>query len=215
MSDATIERSGAQNSAIGAVRWTFAFILCLLVAAYGFAYFTPILSAPDNIAANAFARPWLMVHIGGAATALLIAPFQLARSLRTQRPRAHRLMGRVYVAACVVGGAAGVVLAAGASAGPIASAGFGLLGVAWLGATLMGWRAALARRFADHRAWMIRSFALAFAAVTLRLYLPVSFFMPIPAIEAYRAIAFLCWVPNLIVAETYLQMTRARSEAVA
>jgi hypothetical protein len=122
-------------------------------------------------------------------------------------------MGRVYVGACLVGGVAGVILAAGSSAGPIASAGFGLLGFAWLGATLLAWRAALAKRFADHRAWMIRSFALTFAAVTLRIYLPLSFFLPMPMIEAYQAIAFLCWVPNLIVAELYLRATRGNAIA--
>jgi len=51
---------------------------------------------------------------------------------------------------------------------------------------------------------MIRSFALTFAAVTLRLYLPISAMLSIPFEEAYRAISFLCWVPNLALAELYL-----------
>ena len=213
MSDATtMDRSGAGRWT-SAVAWIFALLLCLFVALYAYAYFTPAVSAPANVAANAFAHPWLGIHIAGGATALLIAPFQLWRTLLSKRPRVHRLMGRVYVAACAIGGIAGVVLAAGSSAGPIATAGFGLLGLAWLGVTLMGWRAAVGKRFADHRAWMIRSFALAFAAVTLRIYLPISFFLPMPMIETYRVIAFLCWVPNLILAELYLRT--ARSNAIA
>jgi hypothetical protein len=38
----------------------------------------------------------------------------------------------------------------------------------------------------------------------LRLYLPISTMLAIPFEEAYRAISFLCWVPNLAVVELYL-----------
>jgi hypothetical protein len=37
--------------------------------------------------------------------------------------------------------------------------------------------------------------------VTLRLYLPLSGAIGIPFDDAYPAIAWLCWVPNLVVAE--------------
>jgi hypothetical protein len=48
---------------------------------------------------------------------------------------------------------------------------------------------------------MIRSYALCLAAVTLRLYLPLSGAIGIPFDDAYPAIAWLCWVPNLVAAE--------------
>ena len=47
--------------------------------------------------------------------------------------------------------------------------------------------------------------ALTLAAVTLRLYLPFAALGPIPFFDAYRAIAFLCWVPNLLLAEVWLK----------
>jgi hypothetical protein len=52
---------------------------------------------------------------------------------------------------------------------------------------------------------MIRSFALTFAAVTLRLYLPLIFLTGFNFVDGYRAISFLCWVPNLVLAELYLR----------
>jgi hypothetical protein len=52
-----------------------------------------------------------------------------------------------------------------------------------------------------HRRWMVRNFALTFAAVTLRLYLPASAGAGLGFGPAYAAIAWLCWVPNLVVAE--------------
>ena len=56
---------------------------------------------------------------------------------------------------------------------------------------------------------MIRSFALTLAAVTLRLYLPLAAILSINFEDAYRAISFLAWVPNLLLAELYLRQRRA------
>jgi len=56
-----------------------------------------------------------------------------------------------------------------------------------------------------HREWMVRNFALTFAAVTLRLWLPTLTAATGSFIEAYRTVAWLCWVPNAIVAEIILR----------
>jgi hypothetical protein len=106
---------------------------------------------------------------------------------------------------------AGFVLALGASTGPISKAGFGSLAIAWIVTTSLAWRRAMQLRFTEHRAWMIRSFALTFAAVTLRLYLPLAAALSINFVDAYRAISFLSWVPNLVAVELYLR-SRAASK---
>ena len=93
-------------------------------------------------------------------------------------------------------------------AGPIATAGFASLAVLWITVTLLGWRAALQRRFEAHRRWMLRSWALTLAAVTLRLYMLAAPALGVDGLEAYRAISFLCWLPNLAVAEVVLRMQR-------
>jgi hypothetical protein len=66
-------------------------------------------------------------------------------------------------------------------------------------------------RIADHRDWMLRSYALTLAAVTLRLYLPASQIAGISFLIAYPAIAWLCWVPNLLVAEWMTRTRHART----
>jgi hypothetical protein len=48
---------------------------------------------------------------------------------------------------------------------------------------------------------MIRSFALTLAAVALRVYLPSALAAGIEFETAYPIIAWLCWVPNLLVVE--------------
>jgi uncharacterized membrane protein len=161
------------------------------------------------VLANRFAHLGVLtVHAGFAAAALIVGPLQFLPTLRHSRPSLHRAMGRVYVAACLLGGAAGLVLAFGAATGPVSTAGFGLLALAWMTATTRAFLAARGRRFETHRRWMIRSFALTFAAVTLRLYMPFAFLSPIGYDNTYRAISFLCWVPNLLAAEWLLASTR-------
>ncbi len=49
-------------------------------------------------------------------------------------------------------------------------------------------------------AWMLRSYALIFAGVMLRLELPLLTLAFGAFPPAYRAVAWLCWVPNLLIA---------------
>jgi len=174
------------------------------------------MAPPDVIATNRFFPGWFPLHAAGATLALALGPFQFVRRLRNGHPALHRWTGRAYVAACLLGGIAGLVLALGASTGPVSQAGFGLLALLWLVTTTMGWRMARQGRYTTaHRDWMIRSFALTFAAVTLRLYLPLSQVLGLPFEESYRAISWLCWVPNLLLAELLLSRSRPRRARAA
>ena len=175
------------------------------VAMVSYRYLVGLGPRPPTIVANLFAKPWLLIHVAGAATALLVGSAQFSGVLRTRWPQNHRRIGRIYVVGCVVGGAAGIVLAFGSTAGPVATTGFGLLGTAWIVTNVKGTRYALLRRFGDHRAWMIRSWALTLSALTLRIYLAFIPALGLPFVESYRAVSFLCWIPNLLLAELYLR----------
>ena len=183
--------------------------LSALIAIVSYRYFLPgSPGAAPTVLANRLAPTGaLVVHIACAATALLIGPFQFIGAIRARWPRWHRRLGTAYVGLCLVGGLAALGLALGAATGPITTAGFGSLAIGWLFCTTNAWRFARARDFVRHRRWMIRSFALTLAAVTLRLYLPVIFLAHLDFNASYRAISFLCWAPNLAVAEIYLART--------
>jgi hypothetical protein len=62
---------------------------------------------------------------------------------------------------------------------------------------------------------MMRCFAITFAAVTLRLYLGLFAVIAVPFDAAYPVVAWLSWVPNLILVEWYLALKRTRSPTVA
>lgn len=177
-------------------------LLALAIAVASYRYLMPGMpgGAPP-VVANRFADPFLPIHAGLAATALILGPFQFWGRRDGSRAVWHRLTGALYMAACLLSAPAGLMLALGTTAGPVATAGFGLLALAWFWTTGQGLLAVLGRRYADHRRWMIRSFALTFAAVMLRLYLPTSNALGLDMGTAYVAISWLCWVPNLILAE--------------
>lgn len=142
------------------------------------------------------------VHFGIGGLVLLIGPFQFVPGLRLKFPTVHRWMGRVYVTGCIFSGIAGFILASNTNAGPVARAGFSLLAIAWLATTIMALLKARKREFVEHKKWMIRSYALTLAAVTLRIYLPITMgVFEMPYAFVYPIIAFACWVPNAIVAE--------------
>ncbi len=187
------------------IGWALLALLCLGIVAYSARYLLHPPQTPAQALGNPRGVPWLFIHVAGSVTALALGSFQFLPVLRRTAGPPHRWIGRVYVAGCLVGGSAGLILAPGSHAGPIASAGFGALAVLWIATTLLGWRAAVQGRFDEHRRWMIRSWALTLAAVTLRLYLPLVMILDLPFLPWYRAISFLAWVPNLIAAELWLR----------
>jgi hypothetical protein len=172
-------------------------------------YFTGSEPPPPPILANAFAKPFLLLHVAGGVTALLVAPLQFAQRIRTRRPSLHRLAGRAYLVGCAIGAPAGLMLALGTTAGAVARVGFAMPAVLWAAFTWLGRRAAVDRRFAAHRDWMIRSYALTSTAITLRLMLPASALLGFDFLPAYRAISWLAWITNLALFEYMIRRTRS------
>lgn len=164
---------------------------------------------PDMRAAFEANRAVVYVHVFASSVALILGPFQLMETLRARRLNLHRWMGRLYLGVGVLlGGLAGLHMAFFAYGGLVSQLGFGALAAAWLYTGLRAYLAIRAKDVALHRRWMLRNFALAFGAVTLRLWLPGSVAAGVPFELAYPAIAWLCWVPNLVVAEYLLKGAR-------
>jgi uncharacterized membrane protein len=157
-------------------------------------------------------RPWgILAHALVAAFALAAGPFQFREALRLRRLTLHRAVGRVYVVAALLTGGTGLYMATYSFGGPITHLGFGLLAVGVIVTTANAYRRIRARDTVAHREWMIRSFALIFAAVTLRLLLPLLVVSHQGVFEpAFRWVSWLCWVPNIVWAEWYVRRTRVR-----
>jgi uncharacterized membrane protein len=148
----------------------------------------------------------LGVHVLSGMLAITTGPFQFVRRLRRRFLPLHRALGVVYIAAATGAGLSGLVLATSAYGGPVARLGFGTQSLAILFTTWTALRMILARRIGDHRRWMILSFSIMFAGAMLRLMTLAYFALSAAGLvafsfeQAYRAIAWLDWVPSLLLA---------------
>jgi uncharacterized membrane protein len=185
-------------------------LLSIVVAAYALVVYSTLplgrLLHPDM--QRAFVEhAWVIrIHIFASAVALALGPLQFSTRLRARWPQVHRWMGRIYLGVGVlIGGLAGLIFAPHAYGGLPGKLGFAFLAAAWLYTGARAFAAIRSGDVAAHRRWMVRNFALTFAAVTLRLYLPSSMLLRIPFDIAYPVIAWACWVPNVWVAERLLR----------
>ena len=188
------------------------YVLALGVAGYAvFTYgFMPLgsLVHPDMKLNFIVHRAGIYTHVFASLVALSLSPFQFSSRLRSRRPRLHRVIGRMYLGVGVlVGGLSGLYMSAFAFGGPVAKLGFACLALGWLFTGLRAFQTIRRGAVQEHRKWVVRNVSLTLAAVTLRVYLPSSMIAGIPFEVAYPVIAWLCWVPNLLLAEWALAGT--------
>jgi uncharacterized membrane protein len=162
----------------------------------------------------------LGVHVLSGMLAITIGPFQFVSRLRRRFLAVHRALGVVYIAAATGVGLTGLVLATSGYGGLVARIGFGTQSLAILYTTWTALRMIFARRIGDHRRWMIRSFSIMFAGVMLRLMVLAYYTLSEAGLvgfsfeQAYAAIAWLDWVPNLLLAVWLTRRPSRRSRSL-
>ena len=143
----------------------------------------------------------LQAHILAAPVALLVAPFQLWRGLRARRPVLHRWTGRIYALAVLIGGIGSLAMLPHFTGATFSALGFGVLAVVWIGTTALGIAQARNGNLSAHRRWMLRSVALTYAAITLRLIMAPLMAMGCALDDTYLVTAWGSWLLNLAVLE--------------
>lgn len=151
----------------------------------------------------------LVIHAVPAGLALITGPWQFVPALRTRYPRFHRINGRIYLISVIVAALAAVYSSAVTKSGFALQVAFFVLIVAWLYTAAKAYRTIRRGEVQLHRIWMIRNYALTFAAVTLRLYqLPLIALMNsvtwLEYREVYTVSAWLSLLGNVLVAEYFI-----------
>ncbi len=166
----------------------------------------------------------LVAHIFTATVALVLGPLQFIPKIRARR-RIHRTLGRVYLLAGIVPSAVATVPVAIWSGSLLTQISLITAAVLWLITGGLAYRAARRRDFDDHRAWMMRNYALTFLAVTSRVLTPVLVLAQVPfsggdprSIGAHATSMIpvgqtLGWIIDLIVVEILIRRTPARRKA--
>lgn len=199
------------------IRWAWLLLtfLALGMAGYGAAYFAVGEEIfPAEVADSFRARPWgIYSHAFFGSFAIAIGPFQFLNTL-VRRRSLHRNLGKVYLVAGLGTGLSGFYMAVYSFGGWPTHLGFGGMALSMLLTTLIAYRQIRQGHIREHRAWMIRSYAVMFSAVTFRIWLGIlSIASDGNFLFAYTAASWLSWVLNLVVVEIYLRQTR-RSPAV-
>lgn len=189
---------GARQSRVSTFLWWVMLLFSASVVAYAVTYF---IATPGNPHFARYILP-LRLHIAGGMGALLAGPWQFSQKLRARALNLHRWLGRFYLLEVALGSIAGFAMAMVSMEGLPTHFGFGIMAVLWFFTGLQAYRMVRQGNIEAHRRWMIRNFALTLAAVTLRVHLP--FLLAVlhwPFARAYITVSWLCWIPNLLVAE--------------
>ena len=196
--------------------WRVTAFFAILIGLYPIYYFLPdipkgFLDSKVGLKDNTLWQLAFYMHIIGGGVALFIGWIQFWKKFRNKYIKTHRFIGLVYwISIILISGPASIYLAFFANGGVANKFGFGLLGVAWLFTTIKAITAIKNKDIISHQRWMIRSYALCFAAVTLRIYLPLFLAgFALPFEMAYAIIAWLCWLPNLGVSELIINYTKS------
>lgn len=158
----------------------------------------------------------IVLHVAGAMLAIMIGPFQFLEKMKKGRLlKIHRWLGRTYLIGVLVGGLAGLYMATLSYGGMVTHLGFASLAILWLFSGFMAYRHIRKKNFELHRDWMIRNYALTFAGVMLRLWIPILGGFGLDFLSGYMIVAWLCWIPNLFVAEWVIIRKRKSESSLA
>lgn len=149
----------------------------------------------------------LAAHIVTAILPLSIGMFAFSGRMRRASIRLHRWLGTIYCIGIWVSSILGVTLALANTHGAVARAGFATLGILWFATTLFAYLEAKKKNIPSHRRWMFRSFALTVAVVSIRPMFLIGPQWGLSSDHWYMLLTWLCWVPNLALAELYLRVT--------
>lgn len=192
--------------------WGLLLFLAIAVAGYALALLVIADIRTDFVQHILSLFPYVSsIHFIGGAIAIVVGALQFSTRIRNRFIVLHRYMGKTYVVAILFSGIAGFILAINSVAGPFAQMGFALMALTWLITTGYGYVAVRRKQISGHKQWMMRSYAVTVAGVTLRLYLGIGFAAGLSFSEFYPYLAWLCWVPNLVVMEVYLRVSSGKN----
>ncbi len=169
----------------------------------------------DALLADTFWNIGFYGHITLGGLSLFIGWMQFSKKLRKQKIEWHRKVGYVYTVAATISGLCAIYIGIFATGGIVAIVGFMTLGVLWVISTVSALVSIKKGDVRRHENLMIISYACCFAAVTLRLWLPICDAFAGGFIPGYRIVAWLCWVPNVLAALLIINRKNKRLEKFA
>jgi hypothetical protein len=199
------------------VFWILMVLLAIVIGLYPSIYFIidrkfGLLSSKSiELLTNTFWNIGFYTHILLGGLALLIGWIQFSSKFRANYLTIHKRIGKLYIIAVILSSIAGICIGFFATGGILSSLGFISLGLIWFSTTVMAYINIKNKQIVKHQKMMVYSYAACFAAVTLRIWLPLLTIIFGNFITAYIIVAWLCWVPNLFVAHLITRRIKANN----
>ena len=181
-------------------------ICCVAIGLYPTIYFIIdrrfglLRSKSAELLADNLWNTMFYTHIILGGIALLIGWLQFNKKLRIKRLELHRKIGKIYVIAVLLSAISGFYIGLHATGGLSPKLGFTTMALVWFFTTFFAFTTIKKGNVIQHQKLMIYSYAACFSAVTLRIWLPILSSTLGGFLPAYRVVAWLSWVPNIIVA---------------
>ncbi|MDI9364998.1 MAG: DUF2306 domain-containing protein [Flavobacterium sp.] len=150
--------------------------------------------------------PIFFVHVYSAIFVLIAGFTQFSATILKTNKSLHRNAGKLYAIVVLVFAApSGIFMGCFANGAWHSKVSFIVLGIIWWLFTGKAMLAIWQRQFILHEKMMVRSFALALSAITLRAWkVIIVYSFGTAPMDTYQIIAWLGWIPNLLIAEYYL-----------
>ncbi|GAA2409494.1 DUF2306 domain-containing protein [Streptomyces glaucosporus] len=156
-------------------------------------------------------------HVLTGTVTLVTMCLQLWPWLRRNHPAVHRWSGRLYVFAGALPSAA-LALVMFPFSFPSGSVAVLMSGVMWAVTSVVGWIRARQGRYAEHRRWMLYSFAIVWGQTVWGLVIGLTLFrLPFAIDITYIAESarWVGWVGNLVLVHWWLERTARHGRDLA
>lgn len=145
---------------------------------------------------------YIHVYLGGIALATGWQGF--LPKIRASYPLIHKISGRIYVLCFLITAITSIPAGIYAQGNWISKSGFLCVSMISVITTILGFTAILNKNIAQHRKWMAYSYACCFAAVSLRLWIPILYLIIQDRVLVYNFVAWFSWLPNLFFARLFV-----------
>lgn len=180
-----------------------AFLFAITIEYLSFKSDVNFLLEKQDIVFDPIWRPTFYFHVISGMLVILIGPFQFLKKFRQKQLSLHRFSGKIYVYGVLcIAAPTGLIMAFYAEGGIWSTVAFTVMSLLWFITTLMAIIKIKQRDIEGHKIWMMRSYALSFAAVTLRILVPLfSLYIYDNKDLITVSTAWLSWMLNLLIAE--------------
>jgi uncharacterized membrane protein len=186
----------ALRSRVGITRktalWFVMFLMGLMVLYRDAKYLNP----HNDLRPHFFLIRWfLLPHLSVGIIAMLAGPVQFSSRIRRKHPRFHRLLGRAYVVSILIAAPLAITMPVYLKQDKFYIAGTVVHAGSWFVCTLIAFLIARNRHIQQHRQWMIRSYALTFSFIVVRVF---GHFVPLADPEFGMADAIITFIVLLV-----------------